>query len=240
MEDDSRQETAVSASELPDEVKDTKVEQKGFYPLVGKRLVDIVCSSVGLLILSPLLALAMILVRASSAGPVFFVQERVGLRCKLFRLIKFRSMHVGADRSGPAITSSGDSRITPVGAFLRRTKIDELPQLLNVLMGDMSLVGPRPENPNYVRDYTKVQRGLLRVRPAITDPASIAYRHEEHLLALEPDPERYYREHLLSDKLALSLEYVEHISLARDISILMQTAGSLFRTTPETFRSTKS
>jgi lipopolysaccharide/colanic/teichoic acid biosynthesis glycosyltransferase len=239
MEGDSQQETAVAASEPSDEVVCRKAEQKGFYPLVGKRLVDIVSSSMGLLILSPLLVLVAILIKISSAGPVFFVQERVGRRGKLFRVIKFRSMRAGSDRCGPAITSFGDSRITPVGAFLRRTKIDELPQLLNVLMGDMSLVGPRPEHPDYVRDYTRVQRHLLRVRPGITDPASIAYRHEELLLGLEPDPERYYREHLLSDKLALSLEYVEHMSMTRDISILFLTAVSLFSKTPG-LRTTKS
>lgn len=144
----------------------------------------------------------------------------------MFLLVKFRSMCGGGD-SGPLITVASDPRITSVGAILRKFKIDELPQLWNVLKGEMSLVGPRPEVERYVAEYTHQQRRVLEVRPGITDPASIAYRHEEKLLAVHPDPEGFYRTTVLPHKLSLNLEYIENISFRRDVSLILKTLRSI-------------
>jgi lipopolysaccharide/colanic/teichoic acid biosynthesis glycosyltransferase len=138
-------------------------------------------------------------------------------------MLKFRSMREGAERIGPGITSAGDRRVTAFGAFLRKTKLDELPQLWNVLTGDMSLVGPRPELSRYVDLYDATQRIVLQVRPGITDPASIRYRHEERLLASSTDPERFYVETVMPNKLTLNLEYLSRMSVSEDVKVLFQT-----------------
>jgi len=198
------------------------------YTIWGKRTLDLFVACTGLIVVSPLFALLAVLIKVTSKGPVFYRQERVGRSGKLFRIAKFRSMYLHADRSGLLVTSAGDPRVTPVGRILRRLKLDELPQLWNVLKGEMSLVGPRPEVPCYVKSYSTSQRQVLTVRPGITDPVSILYRHEEKTLGEQADPERYYREVVMPDKLNLNLEYLNHISLSYDLSVLLRTTGCLF------------
>ncbi len=189
-----------------------------------KRGVDVLAGVLGLLVLSPLLLVLAFAVRVSSGPPVLFVQERVGRRGRPFRLLKFRTMRQGSD-SGLLITGSGDPRVTRVGRFLRATKLDELPQLVNLLRGEMSLVGPRPEVPRYVEDYSADQRRILEARPGLTDPATILFRNEESLLGSVEDTrkERYYREEILPVKLAMNQEYLERASLPYDMLLVMRT-----------------
>jgi lipopolysaccharide/colanic/teichoic acid biosynthesis glycosyltransferase len=184
---------------------------------------DAVASAIALLLLSPLFILIALLIKLTSPGPVFFFQQRVGRQGKLFQIAKFRSMQNAAGEQGTAITVHGDPRVTPLGRVLRLLKIDELPQLWNVLKGEMSLVGPRPELPSYVARYTASQRRALAVRPGITDPASIKYALEEHELGQQEDPERFYLDVILPDKLNLNLQYIERITLFRDLSLLSKT-----------------
>lgn len=191
---------------------------------VGRRAIDIVVAGLGLVLLAPLLAAIAVLVRATSPGPVLFRQERIGRGLAPFRLLKFRTMVADAPSRGPAITVGADPRVTGVGAFLRRTKLDELPQLVNVIRGDMSLVGPRPEVPAYVALYGEAERRIFSVRPGITDPASLLYHDEGTMLASFPDPERAYREVVLPHKIALSLAYLDERSLWRDLALLVRTA----------------
>ncbi len=193
-----------------------------------RRLFDILVAGSGLLLLSPLFVLVALAIKFNSLGPVFYRAQRVGKDGDLFRLFKFRSMVFGADKNGPGITVSGDARITSVGRFLRRSKIDELPQLLNVLLGDMSLVGPRPEDPRYVAHYTPEQRQALRVRPGITSAASLAYRHEEQMLA-GADWEVAYRTQVLPAKLAIDLDYLAHRTLLSDLRLILDTILAMFR-----------
>jgi lipopolysaccharide/colanic/teichoic acid biosynthesis glycosyltransferase len=221
----------IQATPVVNGAREVEAASHGFYLSIGKRFLDVVCSAFGVVIFSPLLLLIAALVKITSRGPILFSQERVGRAGIPFRLIKFRSMTADSSSHGPSITTSSDSRITRFGRFLRKTKLDEMPQLWNVLRGEMSLVGPRPEVPEFVHgcvDYLP----LLQVRPGITDPASIAYRHEEWILATQLDPERFYREQLLPQKLALSSEYVKNISFRRDLSILILTCVSVFQTSP--------
>jgi lipopolysaccharide/colanic/teichoic acid biosynthesis glycosyltransferase len=198
-----------------------------FYRTTGKRIFDALAAAAGLLVLSPLLALLALVVKLSSRGPVFFRQQRVGCNGEVFRIVKFRSMMVDADRRGLPITAAGDPRVTSVGRVLRRFKLDELPQLWNVLAGDMSLVGPRPEVPRYVECYSPAQRRVLTVRPGITDPASLLYRDEESILANQLNTDRYYREVILPDKLNLNLAYLSRSSFLYDLSLILQTVGRL-------------
>ncbi len=187
-----------------------------------KRLFDFSAALLGLILLSPLLIAAAIAVRLDSPGPSFFRQERVGRGGPPFRILKFRTMTEGG--SGPQITVGADRRITRVGAFLRRTKLDELPQLLNVVRGDMSLVGPRPEVPRYVACYSERDRRIvLSVRPGITDLASIRFHDESAVLAREADPERAYVEKILPRKLRLYRHYVRRQSLGYDLAIILKT-----------------
>jgi len=201
---------------------------QGLYARAGKRALDAALSAMMLVVMSPLLLIVCALVKLTSPGPVFYRQKRVGQDEKPFNIVKFRSMVEGADRRGLGLTSAGDPRVTRCGAVLRRLKIDELPQLWNVLKGDMSLVGPRPELPVYVADYDSRQRGVLTVRPGITDTASIAFRWEEELLAQKPNPEQFYKKDILPRKLALNLEYVANISLKNDFLLILRTVRSLF------------
>ena len=196
---------------------------------MAKRALDIVGSACGLLLLSPLLIAVGVWVRLDSAGPALFRQERVGRGGRPFRIHKFRTMRV-ADREGVrAITVGADMRITRAGAFLRRAKLDELPQLVDVLVGDMSLVGPRPEVPRYVASYPDdVRAAVLSVRPGITDVASLTYRNESELLARAADPEREYREVVLPAKLRLSTLYLEQATLSSDLRLIGRTLKTIF------------
>lgn len=188
-----------------------------------KRLFDIVASGVGLLLLSPLFLLVAIWIKLDSPGPVFYRQVRVGRYNRDFRIFKFRSMRVGADKGSLVTIGGRDPRVTRSGYFIRKFKVDELPQLINVFIGDMSLVGPRPEVRHYVNYWTKEQLHVLDVRPGITDPASIKFRNENELLEKVEDPEKYYIEVIMQEKLRLYLEYVENHSFWYDIKLIFQT-----------------
>ena len=192
----------------------------------AKRLVDVAASACGLLVLAPLLAAIAVAVRRDG-GPAFFRQWRVGRGGQPFRLWKFRTMVPNAEGLGPALTAAGDPRVTRVGAWLRRRKLDELPQLLNVLAGDMRLVGPRPEVPRYVARYTADQRRVLQLVPGITDPASLAYCAEEQLLAAADEPERLYVEAILPDKVRRNLAYAERATVLTDLGVVLRTLGVL-------------
>ena len=199
-----------------------------FYRSVGKRLSDVLLSALGLSLLAPLFVLVTLLTKLTSQGPVFFHQRRVGKDGRIFAIFKFRSMVASSEQHGPPITVAGDSRVTSWGAFLRRHKIDELPQLWNVLKGEMSLVGPRPEIEFYVRAYTPLQRRVLEVRPGITDAASLVYRAEERVLSMSDEPEKYYVEEILPKKLALNLQYIEAYTFSQDLSLIWKTLSFLF------------
>jgi lipopolysaccharide/colanic/teichoic acid biosynthesis glycosyltransferase len=194
----------------------------------GKRALDSSASFVGLLLVFPVLLVVATLVKSTSPGPILYWQERVGLGGHLFRIAKFRTMLQGADKHGHAITAAGDPRVTAVGRWLRRLKLDELPQLWNVLKGEMSLVGPRPEVPRYVHSYSSAQRRVLSVRPGITDLASIAYWREEELLVLHADFERYYQDVVLPNKLNINLQYLDRMSFVYDLWLLVRTASAIF------------
>lgn len=191
--------------------------------LAAKRAMDIAISAAALCVLWPVLLLIALAIVVDDPGPVFYRQVRVGRSGKPFRIFKFRTMVVDADKKGLSITVGRDSRITRVGAFLRRTKLDELAQLLNVLCGQMSFVGPRPEVPRYVELYTPYQRQVLLVRPGITDYASIAYRNENDLLAGADDPERMYIETIMPDKIELNMKYLREISPLTDVRLMLRT-----------------
>ncbi|MBR2486514.1 MAG: sugar transferase [Paludibacteraceae bacterium] len=188
-----------------------------------KRLFDILVSGIGLICLSPLLLIVAIWIKLDSPGPVFYRQVRVGRYNKDFRIFKFRSMRIGSDKGSLVTIGGRDPRITRSGYFIRKFKIDELPQLINVLVGDMSLVGPRPEVRHYVNYWTPEQMHVLDVRPGITDPASIKYRNENELLAQAEDPEKYYIEVIMQEKIKLYLEYAEKSSFWYDIKLIFQT-----------------
>ena len=187
-----------------------------------KRAIDLTLAIPGLILVSPLIAAGVVAVKLESRGPSFYRGLRVGRDGRQFRIVKLRSMSSGADQVGPAVTSAGDPRITRVGRLLRRTKLDELPQLWNVIRGDMSLVGPRPEHPDFVRLYTPEQRRVLSVRPGITSKTSLTFHDEERILA-EQGGHSAYIYALMPQKLALDLEYVEHHSVGGDFRILGQT-----------------
>lgn len=195
--------------------------------LVAKRSVDILGSLLGLSLLSPLLITAALTVKIDSPGPILFRHERVGLRGRRFRLLKFRSMTHGS--SGREVTVAGDARVTRVGRLLRRTKVDELPQLWNVLVGDMSLVGPRPEVPRYVELFADAYEEILEVRPGLTDFAAIEFRDEEGVLAAAVDPEAEYRRVVLPAKIALYRRYLAERSMRTDLVILARTVLAVLR-----------
>ena len=205
----------------------TPITPPSWGAMACKRAFDIVCSLLGLVVLSPLLLVVSLLVAVTSPGGVFFRQERIGKGGKPFRIFKFRSMR--KDNAGLKITTGNDSRITPVGRFLRKSKIDELPQLINVLVGDMSFVGPRPEVADYVNLYTPYQRQVLLVRPGITDYASIAYRNENDLLAGAEDPEKMYIEQIMPDKIELNMKYLREISPLADIKLILKTIAAVVK-----------
>ncbi len=188
-----------------------------------KRAFDLSCSFFGLVVLLPLFLVLSLWVGTTSRGGVFYTQRRVGRYGRDFTIYKFRSMAVGSDKKGLLTVGGHDSRVTRAGYFIRRFKLDELPQLFNVLRGDMSFVGPRPEVRKYVELYTLEQMRVLDVRPGITDSASIKYRNENEILAQQSDPEKYYIEVIMQDKLKINLEYIEKRSFFYDISLIFQT-----------------
>lgn len=192
-----------------------------------KRLFDITCSFIGLLLLSPLFLVIAAWILTDSRGGVFYRQVRVGQFGRDFRLFKFRSMRPGSDKKGLLTVGGRDNRITRSGYFLRRYKLDELPQLINVLTGDMSLVGPRPEVRKYVDLYTEEQKKVLLARPGITDYASIEYARENDLLAQSSDPEKTYIEEIMPAKLLLNLKYINEQGLGTDLKIIFKTFGKI-------------
>lgn len=192
-----------------------------------KRLFDIFFSLVGIILLLPFFIVLGFLVKLTSNGPVFFRQWRVGLNGREFQLLKFRSMHVNADQKGLLTVGGRDPRVTSTGYFLRKYKLDELPQLWNVLTGDMSLVGPRPEVRKYVDLYNNEQKRVLSVRPGITDYASLQYFEENELLAKSADPEKTYIEEVMPAKLKLNLQYIEEAGLLTDIKLIFKTLSRM-------------
>lgn len=194
-----------------------------------KRLFDIIASGVGILFLSPLFLVLAILIKLDSKGPVFYRQLRVGRNNHDFRIFKFRSMRVGADKGSLVTIGARDSRITRSGYFIRKFKFDELPQLINVFIGDMSLVGPRPEVRHYVDYWTSEQMRVLDVRPGITDPASIKFRNENELMGQAEEPEKYYIEVIMQEKLGIYLEYIDNQSFFGDIALIFKTFFALVK-----------
>ena len=189
-----------------------------------KLFFDILFSCLGLLILSPLFFLISIIIKLDSNGPVFFMQKRIGRNFREFKIYKFRTMVVDAEKKGPHITANGDDRITRVGKFLRKNKIDELPQLINILKGDMSFVGPRPEVGKYVKLFKSDYKELLKIRPGITDPASIKYSNEENVLSLSQNLEENYIKNILPAKIKLSLEYINgKNNILADLRLIFKT-----------------
>lgn len=194
-----------------------------------KRLFDILASSIGLIVISPLFLILAIWIKLDSKGPVFYKQDRVGRGNKDFKLYKFRSMRVGADKDGLLTIGGRDSRLTRSGYYIRKYKLDEFPQLINVLIGDMSLVGPRPEVRKYVDMYTLEQMHVLDVRPGITDAASIKYRNENELLEKAENPDEYYIKVIMQDKLRINLEYVKNHSFLNDIKFIFSTFWAIVK-----------
>lgn len=207
---------------------DALLKEKKF-SLFLKRCFDITASALGLLfLLIPFLIIA-IIIKATSKGPVFFRQVRVGKDGKEFRIYKFRTMVVDAEKKGMQITVGADSRITGIGKFLRKTKVDELPQLINVLNGQMSFVGPRPEVPRYVALYDDYQRNILRIKPGITELASIVYRDENEVLAKSENPEETYINEIMPKKIALNIEYMQKLGFWYDIKLIFMTFAAILR-----------
>ncbi|MBE6055076.1 MAG: sugar transferase [Clostridium sartagoforme] len=190
---------------------------------ITKRTFDFIVSLIGIIILSPIFVIVSIAIKIDSKGSILFLQKRVGRFGKEFNIYKFRTMVVDAEKLGKQITVGKDNRITKVGAFLRKFKIDELPQLFNVLKGDMSLVGPRPEVPKYVALYNDEQKKVLEVRPGITDIASLRYKDENDILGKVDNPEEYYINVIMKDKLSLNLEYIEKGNIFFDIYLIIKT-----------------
>jgi lipopolysaccharide/colanic/teichoic acid biosynthesis glycosyltransferase len=193
-----------------------------------KRAFDYLVAAIGLVLLFPVFAVVSILIKVDSSGPVFFRQERIGKGFRPFLIYKFRTMVEDAARHGTAITIGADPRITRVGRFLRQTKIDELPQLVNVVMGEMSLVGPRPEVAHYVEMFREDYEEILQVRPGITDLASLKYQSESEWLSRFDNPEREYVTHVLPEKIKLAREYVQRTSMIVDLVLILKTVPRLF------------
>ncbi len=194
-----------------------------------KRLFDIVASFFGLLVLLPILLIVAILIVIDSRGGVFYRQVRVGKGNKDFRIFKFRTMHTNADKLGLLTVGGRDPRVTKVGYYLRKYKLDELPQLINVLIGDMSFVGPRPEVRKYVDLYTEEQQKVLEVRPGITDLASIEFRNENEILEKQENPDQYYIDVIMPHKLEINLKYIKNRSFLKDIGIIFKTFSAILK-----------
>jgi len=193
------------------------------YKRYGKRLFDLIFSIIGVIVCLPLFAVVAILIKMESAGPVFFKQERIGKGRKVFKIIKFRTMIEDKDPMRYQFNPGDDKRITRLGRFLRWLKIDEFPELINVIKGEMSFVGPRPEVPEYLSYYSGNKKDILQVRPGITDYASIKYRHEFAILSQSENPELLYTSKILPDKLNINLRYIENITLFQDLKLILLT-----------------
>ena len=192
-----------------------------------KRFFDLILVCIGLVLAAPLIGVVALIVKTTSAGPIFFKQDRVGFKERVFQVYKFRTMVYGADAMGTLVTAGNDPRITPIGRVLRRTKLDELPQLFNVLKGDMSLVGPRPDVSEIVNNYTSEMRRIFNVHPGITSVATLHLRDEEGILAKVGDPDKYYEEFLVPLKVKLAMEHVDKDTFWFDMKILVQTVWML-------------
>lgn len=192
-----------------------------------KRLFDIVCALAGIILLSPFFLIIAVLIVVNSGFPVFYLQSRVGRNNTDFKLFKFRTMHTNADKKGLLTVGGRDPRVTAIGYYLRKYKLDELPQLFNVLFGTMSLVGPRPEVRKYVDLYTPEQQRVLSVRPGITDYASIEYINENELLAASPNPEETYIKEIMPEKLRLNMRYINEVGLITDIRLIFRTIAKI-------------
>lgn len=188
-----------------------------------KRFFDFFIASIGFLVLLPVFIIISIVIKTSSKGPVFYIQQRIGRYSVPFNLYKFRSMKVGSDKKGLLTLGDNDTRVTKIGYFIRKSKIDELPQLINVILGDMSLVGPRPEVIKYVKLYTDKQKEILKVRPGVTDLASIKYRDEAEILKTKSDPEKFYIDEIMPDKLEINIKYLNEANIIKDINVILQT-----------------
>jgi lipopolysaccharide/colanic/teichoic acid biosynthesis glycosyltransferase len=195
---------------------------------LAKRLFDIIAACIGLIVFSPVFIFVALAIYFDDGGAVFFKQERVGLNKRIFEVIKFRTMKVLQHQGLNITVGNNDQRITKLGGILRRYKIDELPQLINVLKGEMSFVGPRPEVPRYVSLYNLEQQEVFRVKPGITDFASIEFRNENELLASVPNPEKYYIEEIMPIKLSLNIKYIKNQSLFLDIKLIIKTVIFIF------------
>lgn len=203
--------------------------KKKRFSLFLKRCFDITASALGLLFLAIPFGVIAIIIKATSKGPVYFRQVRVGKDGKEFRIFKFRTMVVDAEKKGMQITVGADNRITGIGKFLRKTKVDELPQLINVLIGDMSFVGPRPEVPRYVAMYSDYQRNILKIKPGITELASIVYRDENDVLAKSEDPEATYVNEIMPKKIELNIQYMQKLGFWYDIKLIFMTFAAILR-----------
>jgi len=191
------------------------------------RVFDLISSGIGLILAAPIIGAVLLLVKATSPGPVFFRQDRVGVDERTFRVYKFRTMVDRADSMGTSVTAGNDPRITPIGRFLRKTKLDELPQLINVFKGEMSLVGPRPDVPEIVSNYSPEMRRIFKIRPGITSVATLHLRDEEEILSKVEDPDSFYEEVLVPLKVKLAMEHVDKDSFWFDMKILVQTVWML-------------
>ncbi|WKD86119.1 Putative undecaprenyl-phosphate N-acetylgalactosaminyl 1-phosphate transferase [Polaribacter huanghezhanensis] len=194
-----------------------------------KRIFDFTISFISLLILLPILFLVSVIIKFSSSGPVFYKQVRVGRRNKDFKIFKFRTMHIDADKIGLLTIGGRDPRVTYVGYYLRKYKLDELPQLINVFKGDMSFVGPRPEVRQYVNLYSDDQKKVLNVKPGITDLASIEFRDENEILSKQADPNQYYIDIIMPHKLKINLRYIENRNLAKDVGVIIKTCKAILK-----------
>lgn len=228
--------TAVAASEHDEEIAQVNAEsdfdsllRKKKFSLFLKRCFDITASAFGLLVLAVPFLIIAIIIKVTSKGPVFFRQVRVGKNGKEFRIFKFRTMVADAEKKGMQITVGADSRITGIGKFLRKTKVDELPQLINVFIGQMSFVGPRPEVPRYVAMYSDYQRNILRIKPGITELASIVYRDENEVLAQSEDPEKTYIEDIMPKKIGLNIEYMKKLGFWYDLKLIFMTFAAILK-----------
>jgi lipopolysaccharide/colanic/teichoic acid biosynthesis glycosyltransferase len=206
----------------------TKILEQRRSQLIIKRGFDVILSFIGLVCLLPVFLVIGLIVKISTGGPVLFKQIRIGKDGKEFTIFKFRTMIADAENKGLQLTIGKDRRITKIGSILRKTKFDEFPQLINVLIGDMSFVGPRPEVPKYVAMYNNDQRNILKVKPGITDLASIMYRNEGALLAKSAEPEKVYIEEIIPAKISLNHQYLRNISVINDLKIIIKTVLSLF------------
>lgn len=193
-----------------------------------KRFFDLILSFIGLLIIVPILFLITILIKISSSGPVFYKQVRVGKNNKDFKIFKFRTMHLNADKKGLLTVGGRDPRVTSIGYYLRKFKLDELPQLINVFKGDMSFVGPRPEVRQFVNLYSEIQKKVLNVKPGITDLASIEFRNENEILSKEEDPNQYYIDYIMPKKLEINLKYINQRNLLKDFVVIIKTIKVIF------------